>query len=144
MKSNSKSNKHLLKKKHNKKQSRRKLKRTRRKRGGGDCGCDKTLYQRVFEGGNNLGDTKYYYGLNDQKGYSLPESSSLKGGKKKYRKTRKMNGGMGLPRSYDNYFLNMPDMKGMQQTMNIVNGNTTLSSAPYEQPLVENQQNPIA
>ena len=35
-------------------------------------------------------------------------------------------------------------MKGMQQTMNVVSGKTILSSAPYEQPLVENQQNPIA
>ena len=139
----SKSKKQLCKKKHNKKQSRRRLKKTR-KNGGGDCGCEKTLYEKIFKGGNNLGDTKYYYGVNDQNGYNLPESSSLKGGKKKNRKTRKMKGGMGMPRSYDNYFLNMPDMKGMQQTMDVVNGKTILSSAPYEQPLVENQQNPIA
>jgi|UniRef100_A0A6C0IME3 hypothetical protein len=102
------------------------------KMNGGGCGCRNKLVKHM--NGGNLADTKYYYGVNSQEDYNLPESSSMQGGK---RKTRKMKGGNLLGRTYDNFFLNVPESKGMLQAGNIVDGKTMVSSAPYDHPAIE-------
>ena len=129
-----------------KKKKTQKRKSKRSKKGGEGCGCDgsKELMKLLkMKGGNNLGDTKYYYGLNNQETYELPKSSSIHGGKKK-RKSIKMKGGNIMLRSYDNFFLNFPDTKGVNQASDIMGGKTIESSAPYTHEKVEINQNRIA
>ena len=132
----------------NMKKSRKNNKRKNRKsrKGGKGCGCENKSLAEILKmnGGNNLADTKYYYGVNNQENYKLPESSSMHGGKKKRKSLKKMKGGNLLGRAYDNFFLNFPDTKGVNHAGAIANGDTIKSSAPYEHLKVETNQNPIA
>ena len=132
----------------NMKKSRKNNKRKNRKsrKGGKGCGCDNKSLAEILKmtGGNNLADTKYYYGVNNQEDYKLPESSSMRGGKKKRKSFKKMKGGNLLGRAYDNFFLNFPDTKGVNHAGAIANGDTIKSSAPYDHVKIETNQNPIA
>ena len=132
----------------NMKKSRKNNKRKNRKtrKGGKGCGCENKSLAEILKmnGGNNLADTKYYYGVNNQENYKLPESSSMHGGKKKRKSLKKMKGGNLLGRAYDNFFLNFPDTKGVNHAGAIANGDNIKSSAPYEHLKIETNQNPIA
>lgn len=132
----------------NMKKSRKNNKRKNRKtrKGGKGCGCENKSLAEILKmnGGNNLADTKYYYGVNNQEDYKLPESSSMHGGKKKRKSLKKMKGGNLLGRAYDNFFLNFPDTKGVNHAGAIANGDNIKSSAPYEHLKIETNQNPIA